>query len=46
MQKVEGSSPFTRSKPPLGDEAETEAMCSVVCLSHLRGLRRGGVAKW
>ena len=22
MQKVEGSSPFTRSNPPLGDEAE------------------------
>ena len=29
MQKVEGSSPFTRSKPPLGDEAEDRG--AVLC---------------
>ncbi len=41
MQKVEGSSPFTRSNPPLGTRQRAEAMCSVVCLSCLRGAAPG-----
>ncbi len=38
MQKVEGSSPFTRSIfPSRGARQRTEAMCSVVCLSSRKG---------
>ena len=47
MQKVEGSSPFTRSIPPPGDEAEGrgDVLCRLPFASE-RALRRGGVAKW
>ena len=47
MQKVEGSSPFTRSNPPLGDEAEDrgDVLCRLPFVSE-GSLRRGGVAKW
>jgi hypothetical protein len=47
MQKVEGSSPFTRSKPPLGAEAEGrgDVLCRLPFASE-KALRRGGVAKW
>lgn len=47
MQKVEGSSPFTRSISLRGDEAEGRgnALCRLP-LVMWGPLHRGGVAKW